>query len=196
MRNQNNKNKIEYYYTNNRYFDYFINTETYKDIYKSKEAILSLILALITTVMINMLISSLPTSETSEKIIDLLTLSIGSMVGLLGFIIGGLALIVGSIGKKMMNVINSSGNFKELLGIIFRFYFIGSILGISIVINIFTYLIVLFPYCFNQWLSIVLVVINSYAFFFSLISSIMLMGSCIRLMTLQYAIEESQKDEW
>ncbi|ALF50663.1 hypothetical protein [Enterococcus faecium] len=195
MRNQNNKNKIEYYYTNNRYFDYFINTETYKDIYKSKEAILSLILALITTVMINMLISSLPTSETSEKIIDLLTLSIGSMVGLLGFIIGGLALIVGSIGKKMMNVINSSGNFKELLGIIFRFYFIGSILGISIVINIFTYLIVLFPYCFNQWLSIVLVVINSYAFFFSLISSIMLMGSCIRLMTLQYAIEESQKDE-
>ena len=117
------------------------------------------------------------------------------MVGLLGFIIGGLALIVGSIGKKMMNVINSSGNFKELLGIIFRFYFIGSILGISIVINIFTYLIVLFPYCFNQWLSIVLVVINSYAFFFSLISSIMLMGSCIRLMTLQYAIEESQKDE-
>lgn len=194
MRNQNN-NKIEYYYTNNRYFDYLINTKTYKDFYKSKEAIFSLLFAVITTVMINMLISSLPASEMNEKIIDLLTLSIGSMVGLLGFIIGGLALIVGSIGKKMMNAIDNSGNFKELLGIIFRFYFIGSILGASIVINIFTYLIVLFPYCFNKYLSFLLIIINSYLFFFSLISSIMLMGSCIRLMTLQYAIEEAQEDE-
>ncbi|WP_267635161.1 hypothetical protein [Enterococcus faecium] len=168
-----------------------MSTETYKDLYRSKEAVISIILSSVLTLFVSMLIYLSPTIETNEQLISLLTLAVGSIVGLLGFIIGGLALIVGSIGKKMIGVINDSGNFIELLGIVFRFYFIGSVLGASVIIHIFTYLIILLPFDYNLILSIVMTFFNGYAFFFSLISSIMLMGSCIRLMLLQYALDKN-----
>ncbi|EGP4716674.1 hypothetical protein M4I74_01455 [Enterococcus faecium] len=191
MGRRNNKKNIEDFYSQNRYIDYLLSTETYKDLYRSKEAVISIILSSVLTLFVSMLIYLSPTIETNEQLISLLTLAVGSIVGLLGFIIGGLALIVGSIGKKMIGVINDSGNFIELLGIVFRFYFIGSVLGASVIIHIFTYLIILLPFDYNLILSIVMTFFNGYAFFFSLISSIMLMGSCIRLMLLQYALDKN-----
>ncbi|MFK4953033.1 hypothetical protein VNN37_00265 [Lactococcus garvieae] len=179
---------IEYFYKHNRYFDFLKCTKIYKDIYKSKEAFVCVCLSLISTVFILYLVFFNPIPDSSDKLIDLLTLLIGSVIGLLGFLIGGLALIVGSIGSKLINVINESGKFVELLGIVYRFYFLGSILGAAVLIHLFSYLTLLVPLQFNFILTTIFAFLNSYAFFFSLTSSIMLMGSCIRLMILQYSL--------
>ena len=187
---KNNKGKIDYYYTKNSFFDFLKNTDTYKDIYWYKEALFCLILSCLVTYMLYSLISISPTEQTSEQLRDLLGILIGSLVGLLGFVIGGLALIVGSIGKKMIDFISSQEQFSELLGIVFRFYYIGAVLGITTIIHLVSYIILLLPENFNFILSLIFLLINSYTFLFSLISSIMLMGSCIKLMLLQYRIND------
>ncbi|MFK5276835.1 hypothetical protein ACI3RH_08150 [Lactococcus lactis] len=184
---------IEYYYSHNRYLDFLKSTKVYKDLYRSKEALLCILLSILATSFIVYIVYLNPTKDSSDKLLNLLTLSIGSITGLLGFIIGGLALIVGSIGKKLIDTINDSGKIVELLSIVYRFYFLGSILGGAITIHLFSYLLLLIPFEFNFIFLFCIVLISSYAFFFSLTSSIMLMGSCIRLMILQYSIESTNK---
>lgn len=186
---EKNKNKIEYFFEKNRYIDFLINTKTYKDIYCSKEAAISLVLALISTGILFKVVSESPTKTTSDILINLLGILIGAVVGLLGFVIGGLALIVGSIGRKMIMIISESEQFTELLSIVFRFYFIGSILGMATITHLITYIVLLLPYKFNLMFVLIFLFFNSYIFFFSLLSSIMLMGTCIRLMLLQYKFE-------
>jgi hypothetical protein len=190
---QNNKGKIEYYYSKNSFFDFLKNTDTHKDLYWSKEAFFCLILSCFVTYLLFSLISISPTEQTSEQLRNLLGILIGALVGLLGFVIGGLALIVGSIGKKMIDFISSKEQFSELLGIVFRFYYIGSILGAATVIHLVSYIVLLLPTNFNFVLSVIALFLNSYAFLFSLLSSIMLMGSCIKLMLLQYRINDILK---
>ncbi|MEQ7028504.1 hypothetical protein [Enterococcus gallinarum] len=187
---ERNKGKIEFYYTNNSFCDFLKNTETYKDLYWSKEAFFCFLFSCVITYVLLSFICESPTEQTSEQLRDLLAILIGSLVGLLGFVIGGLALIVGSIGKKMIEFVSSQDQFSELLGIIFRFYYIGVVLGIATIIHLVSYIILLLPENFNFILSLVFLLLNSYAFLFSLISSIMLMGSCIKLMLLQYRFND------
>lgn len=195
MKEKENKNNIQYYFDKNRYFDMLKSTKVYKDIYWSKECFFSILF----TILILFLFKNMPiesfTKELSDKLSDLLGVLIGSIFGMLGFVIGGLALIVGSIGKKMIDKINNDEKFNSLLGIIFRFYFVGSILALTALTQIFTYIILMFPSEFEKKLTCFLIFINSYLFIFSLISSVMLMGSCIRLMILQYYYEEEDKDK-
>lgn len=190
---KNKGKKIEYFYDNNSFFDFLKNTDTHRDLYRSKEAFFCFLFSCIITYVLSLLIRDFPTEQTSEQLRELLGILIGSLVGLLGFVIGGLALIVGSIGRKMIKFINSQDQFSELLGIVFRFYFIGFILGTTTLIHLVSYIILLLPENFNIFFSIIFLLINSYAFLFSLSSSIMLMGSCIRLMLLQYKIHDNLK---
>jgi len=186
---EKNKNKIEFFFEKNRYIDFLKNTKTYKDIYFSKEALISFILAIISSGILFKVVSGVPTQGTSDMLVSLLSVLIGAIVGLLGFVIGGLALIVGSIGRKMIMIISEAEQFTELLSIVFRFYFIGSVLGVATIIHLMTYLILLLPYQFNLIFVAIFLFLNSYVFFFSLLSSIMLLGTCIRLMLLQYKFD-------
>ena len=190
MRTQEeNKERIEYYYSKNRYIDFLLNTKTYRDIFWSKECLVSFIVSVLIMLLFYLMPLNIYDHEFSQKLSDLLGILIGSIVGLLGFVIGGLALIVGSIGKKMIDKISNENSITELLGIIFRFYYIGSILAFTVLIHILTYIILFYPYSFNVILTMCLFFLNSYLFIFSLVSSVMLMGSCIRLMILQYYFE-------
>lgn len=186
---EENKEKIEYYYGKNRYVDFLLNTKTYRDIFWSKECLVSFIVSILIMLLFCLIPLNIYDHEFSQKLSDLLGILIGSIVGLLGFVIGGLALIVGSIGKKMIDKISNGNSITELLGIIFRFYYIGSILAFTVLIHILTYIILFYPYNFNVILTMCLIFLNSYLFIFSLVSSVMLMGSCIRLMILQYYFE-------
>lgn len=184
--NQKNNKKLSFYVNNDRYFDYLKNTKTYKDLYCSKEALFSVLFTVIVILFINNIIFTNPQEETTERLLNFVGILIGSVVGLLGFVIGGLALIVGSIGKKLIETIDDANKFDSLMSIIFRFYFVGSVLGLTVIIQIITFLILLTSYDFNYWLTLGIVFLNGFFFTFSLLASIMLMGSCIRLMVLQY----------
>lgn len=175
-----------------------ISTNKLKDVYHSKEAAVSFILATIFTAITGLIIK-FSVTNISDKLLDLLGIQIGAQIGLLGFLIGGAALLTGSISIDMIKKIDISKAFHQLLALLVPFYLLGVILGVSLLISIFTYLVILIELPFNIGLTAFLSFINYYFLFFSLISSIMLLGTCIRIFILRYKLEsvviKNNKDE-
>lgn len=177
------KISIEDFYKKNSFIDMLLTSKKYKDLYWSKEAFISLLLSLITTALIFFMTDA---PNFIDKIFNVLSIIIGGMFGLLGFTIGGLALIVGSIGIEIIQKINKLNKFKSLLSIVFMFYFVGAITGVAIVLLFLSYLILCLPFAFDLHIFLVITFIDGYLCYFTLIYSVMLLGSCIRLMILNY----------
>lgn len=183
-------NTAEDYYVvdNQRLLPLIISTNKLKDVYRSKEAILSYLLSLCFTLFIMFVIKA-SNENISDKILELLGIQMGTLLGILGFLIGGAALLTGSISIDMMKTIDKNKKFHQLLALIVPFYLLGVLVGISFFISLFIYLIVLTDFPFNFILVFLLAYINFYFLFFTLISSIMLLGTCIRIFILRYKLE-------
>lgn len=197
---ENNHDKpnldLDYFTKHDRFFDFFKNTDVRKDIYSSKESAISIVLDMIFLVIL--IVAMLKTSDVAillNGIKDLLGLVVGGLFGMLGFIIGGLALVVGTLNVKEVKVINEKNGFSSLLGILFRFYFVGVITAITIFLSIITYIILLIEAQFCWVLFILFALTLIYFVIFSIISSVMLMGSCIRLLFVKIKVSDVKTKE-
>ena len=83
MRTQEeNKERIEYYYSKNRYIDFLLNTKTYRDIFWSKECLVSFIVSVLIMLLFYLMPLNIYDHEFSQKLSDLLGILRGSIVGL------------------------------------------------------------------------------------------------------------------
>lgn len=108
------------------------------------------------------------------------------LLGLLGFIISGLAIISGTIGNKITTKIIQENKYKSLLSILFSFVYIGRLIGILIVVLITAYYLTSVPMSFNTYLFIGFVFILSYSLFFSVFFAVSLLITCINIFQLSY----------
>lgn len=177
---------------NQRLLPLIFSTNKFKDIYCSKEALISFVMSVIFTLFVSFVIKTSSENPT-DRILDLLGIQIGTLLGLLGFLIGGAALLTGSISIDMMKVIDKHQKFHQLLALLVPFYLLGVIVGISFFISVFIYLVVLTNFPFNFFMIFIFSLFNFYFLFYSLISSIMLLGTCIRIFILRYKIENIEK---
>ncbi|MFS1004894.1 hypothetical protein ACFC9A_01770 [Enterococcus casseliflavus] len=187
------KTADDYYNVENqRLLPLIFSTNKFKDIYFSKEAFISFIMSVIFTLFVSFVIKTSSENPT-DRILDLLGIQIGTLLGLLGFLIGGAALLTGSISIDMMKVIDKNQKFHQLLALLVPFYLLGVMVGISFFISVFIYLAVLTNFPFNFFMIFIFALLNFYFLFYSLISSIMLLGTCIRIFILRYKIENIEK---
>ncbi|MUO32846.1 hypothetical protein [Enterococcus gallinarum] len=177
---------------NQRLLPLIFSTNKFKDIYCSKEALISFVMSVIFTLFVSFVIKTSSENPT-DRILDLLGIQIGTLLGLLGFLIGGAALLTGSISIDMMKVIDKHQKFHQLLALLVPFYLLGVMVGISFFISVFIYLVVLTNFPFNFFMIFIFSLFNFYFLFYSLISSIMLLGTCIRIFILRYKIENIEK---
>ncbi|MFD1431881.1 hypothetical protein [Lacticaseibacillus yichunensis] len=180
--------KSKDFLTENRFINYLIATKMYKEMYRSKEGIISILLAVITTGYYCYLSSVISADSLTEALNSLLSYVLGGGFGLLGFLVGGLGILIGSISDEMIEVIDNGGMFQSLLGIVFRFYFDGAILFGVITCCIVDLSLLLLPgsfslvwFCIAGW-------ITAYCFWYALMLSVMLLGTSIRLMVLRHSI--------
>lgn len=203
------KKDIRVYYKENRFWDLLKRSQKYKDLYNSKEALVSLLLSIITLSFfmhvllekrtIDLLIwmnfsieNGLNVIETVRLIQSLLPTIIGGYFSLLGFSIGALAILTGTLGNKIISNVNDDGKIKHLMNVIFTFYFSGSLMGFSLVLLIFSYLATFTEILINVGVFVSWVLIVSYIVYFSIIYAIMLFGTCIRLFLLGYKYYDEQ----
>lgn len=137
------------FYKNDRFMDYLFKTEVYKEAYKSKEGIVSIILAFICLMLILISVNFSAFSVVQNALFVLLGIILGGAFGLLGFLVGGLGILIGSISDEMISIIDKNNSFESLLAIVFRFYYDGAILAILILFCIFDYLILMLPFDVN-----------------------------------------------
>lgn len=114
-------------------------------------------------------------------------LNVGSaLLGMLGFIVGGLAIISGTVNSKITRHIDNGGKFDKLLAILFSFYFIGSIVGTLIVLYYISYFVV------SVNVNIVLPVyyclgfVLTYGLVYAVFYSVSLLGTCINMFVINY----------
>ncbi|MCA1215907.1 hypothetical protein HUN88_04080 [Bacillus amyloliquefaciens] len=185
---KNDKRDIDYYYQKNRFFNILFSTKKYNDLWRSKEALVSLVLSLgITLLLWCVLITSKSENETFIEVSrSLLPVILGGFFSLLGLTIGGLAIITGTIEEEIISKIREKRKFQSLISIIYNFYFCGALIGFSMVLSILAYIITYMELDFNMFFFLIGSLLFNYFLFFSIIYSVMLLGTCIRIFLLRY----------
>ena len=188
------KKKSEDFLTADRFLDYLKATKVYKEIWSSKEGIISAVLSIFMMFFLGFIFTCIPKYNPTEDLLSVLGIIISGSFGLLGFLVGGMALIVGSISDDMLDIIDKGEQFPALLSIVFRFYYDGAIIGLLILVSLVSYFMLMLPMLYRKFFVYFLGFINSYLFFYTLLLSVMLLGTSIRLMILRHAlVKKNQK---
>lgn len=114
----------------------------------------------------------------------ILTALIGGLLGLLGFLITGLSILVSLITKKAIDKIDDANNAEHLLRLLFSFYFSGSLIAVSIFLSIMDYLILKINLPYNDLVFISLSLVTAYLVVFSILYTVGLLGTCINIFLL------------
>ncbi|MGE7683894.1 hypothetical protein [Peribacillus simplex] len=117
---------------------------------------------------------------------DILLNATFGLLGMLGFIISGLAIISGTIGYKVTRQMVIEEKFKSLLSILFSFFYIGRFVGILIIFFISSYFSLGIRLPFNVYLYIIVCLALSFSLFFATFFSVSLLGTCINMFVLNY----------
>lgn len=188
----NKSPQLQEFYDKNRFLDLLIKTRKYRDLIWSKEAFFCAVISIvITSIAVCIIDNNEPIGKVHQIIPiaqSLLTLIIGGFFSLLGFIIGGLALITGTISERVIREVDKEGNIEELISVIFNFYFSGMVTGLTLVFTIMNYLITFIQLPFNFPVFLVATFILVYMIVFSIVYAVMLLGTCIRILLLRYHV--------
>lgn len=188
---ERNKRDFKYYRSNNRFFGLLKDSKKYKNLWSPKEGLASLIITVFLTMLVWFVLKSYDLSNSVEvdkiftNIRSIILTFIGGFLSVLGFTIGGLALITGTISENVLRNIEKDDKEESLVNVIFIFYFSGFLNGLNVLILSSVYLVSLFNLPVSPWLFITITAPVIYLLFFSLIYSIMLLGTCIRIFLLR-----------
>ena len=111
---------------------------------------------------------------------------IGPSIGMLGFIIAGVAILTGAANNNIIKNINRDKKTKAFILVMFSFYFISVILGLSIGLFVFDYILTWINNGINSIAVAIFALISCYLLSFSIIYSIALLGSCIKMLLVIY----------
>ncbi|PZT54116.1 hypothetical protein [Paenibacillus silvae] len=202
---KSNPDEITFYFSENRFMTLLKESKKYRDLYYSKEALLSFFLSVI-TVFFLIIAARGESSFSISKIIDLqnhqltqngvenvvdlaknlLNFNLAGLFGLLGFIIGGLSILSGTLSSKVIDTINDEGKIRHLISLMFSFYFAGAIIGVTLVVSILTYISLYTPYVMNLYVLFFWSFFVCYLSYFTIIVSIMLLGTSLRFFLLNH----------
>jgi len=178
----------------NRFHQYLLATKKYTDLFWSKEAFLNFIL---TVFISSLLMKSAMYSELEaiSLVNSIIPVFIGGLLTILGLSLSGLAIVTATLGDKFLTTIIKAKKLDSLFSIIFNFYFAGFIIGLTVVILTISYVLLSFKTDFSLPTYFIFSFISIYLVFFSVIYSIMLLGTCIRLFLTKYTVLKKEDEE-
>ena len=117
------------------------------------------------------------------------------LLGLLGFLVSGLAIISGTVSNKVASNIDAEGKFNSLISILFSYYFVGAVIAGLVAVFIGTYFIISLEVPLYKFTYIILNLVLSYGFFFVLFSSVSLLGTSIDIFRISYLYSKEEKTQ-
>ncbi|WP_310854802.1 hypothetical protein [Paenibacillus taichungensis] len=162
--------------------------------FRKFESYISLIFSLVFTVIVYFYVSSNSEVEyITSNTKDIVLYTIFGLLGMLGFIISGLAIISGTIGHNVTKNIIKAKKFNSLLKIMFSFNYLGHLLGFLIVVFIFIYFILSINSPFVKWAYISISAMLSYAIFFVIFFAISLLKTCLDIFVINYLYSDEEE---
>lgn len=175
--------KVEDYFSTKetRFFTLLLKTEKWKELYSQAESMASIVISMGFIVFVYFVYHNIEFNKFINMIMQIMQILIGAATGMLGFIISGLAIFTGTITDKLVKAIDSDEKIDGLVGILFSFYFIGAIIGFSILVYIVSYVLLWIDLPFALCPFFIISIVVSYLFTFSILYSVSLLGTCIRM---------------
>lgn len=191
-----NETLIDYFYKTKHtgFISLLISSRKYEELYKSKEALISLIVSMASSIIWFKIFNYVNIYEFNEIIRSITMTIFASLIGMLGFAISGLAILTGTITNKIISKINDNELIRHLISILYSFYFIGAFIGTSIIAFIIMYLMSFPDILATNFSVVTLSFILSYLFCFSIFYSIALLGTCLRIFLLGYKFTHDDKE--
>ncbi len=121
---------------------------------------------------------------------DLVLYATFGLLGVLGFLISGLAIIASSVGKKITKNIITVGNLESLLAVLYSFKYIGTIIGFQIISFVIAYILLYVESKLYTSLFLIYFFVTSYLFVFTVFYIISLLRTCIDVFILSYNYSE------
>lgn len=164
----------------------------YKDVYdfKSIEAVVSLVGSIIITITIAIVISHANIYDVNT-LIRSLTKDIGiALIGLLGFVVTGLAILTSAISNKIMNIITKKNKLEIIIRILSSFYLLSFIIASVVLLSLFFYIISFLNMDINLIFLIITTLVLSYLIIFIFFYAVSLVGNCIQIFKIINMIDD------
>lgn len=182
----------EFDYNETKFWKLLRTTNKWKELYNQVESIYALLISFVMIAILWELFNSISFESFDQLIKEIVNIGLTTLIGLLGFIISGIAIFTGTITNKLVRNIDDDNKAVSLIGILFSFYYIGVVIGITVVMYIIMYL---FSYSYIT-ISVakigIIGFILSYFYFYSLFYSISLIGTCLKLFFVSYKFSDKE----
>lgn len=158
----------------------------YKDIFylKSIEVIVSLLSSIFFVAIILIVINNSSYDDINNLIRSLTKDVAIALIGLLGFIVTGLAILTSAISNKLMNIVYQKKKIHIIEKILLSFYFLGLVIGVTILLDLILYVISFLNIEINIILLAIVTFISAYLVTFILFYSIALIGNCVQIFNI------------
>lgn len=189
--------KIENYFevSKTSYYALLKSSGKWKELFKEKEAMASLILSVIATISLYLICGQTFGAKFNELIRNISIDVSMALIGLLGFTISGLAIFTGTITNKLVKSIDDDEKGNYIINILYSFYFIGGIDACEIIILLTIYLISYIDKPFYVEITYIITFIVIYLFLFIILYSVSLLGTCINLFLVSYKYYLEEKKD-
>lgn len=188
-------NKIEKYYEYNSFYSLLKNNFSIKSVFCSPEFRISICLSLFSIILFKAIYTNTGITEFKEMISSS-SLSISmAFIGMLGFTISGLAIMSGTIGNKVIELMNDRDHIDNLIGVLFSFYYLGTLLVVSVVMFLVIYFISFLNIYISQNYFLLISTIVIFIFLYTILTGVSLLGTCINMFVLNYKFSTEQDNK-
>lgn len=192
INNSHRKDSVRYWILARGFWEYFFATRKYVELYKTKTGVLAIVFSLFASIIICHSLDFDIDGHLAQTFQGAIINIISGLLGLLGFVVGGLALTSGTIDTNTITIIVRNGKISNLMGLLYSFCFHGSMVIFSILLLSFTFLVSTLPYSeidkfiANRTVLFTLSMIIVYFCTFSVLYSLTILMTCLRLFLLRY----------
>ncbi len=155
---------------------------------KKKQIYIPLVFSVLISIFIYSL--QLDDNQINELLKNFSLYMFSSFIGILGFLIGGMAIITGTLNTKIIEIVEKNDFVEEIKGILFSFYFIGAFVLMNIISYIILYFLAFSSYPISNFYIISITGIFTFFTLFVLFYCFSLISTCISMVTIIHKLSK------
>ncbi|WP_097026166.1 hypothetical protein [Clostridium peptidivorans] len=173
-------------------FSRIVRYKKYRDIYNTNtmEVRVSLISSIIITMLITLVFNQANIVDINNLMREMTKEIAIVLIGFLGFVISGLAILTSAISNKFINILKKQDRINVIEKILLSFYLLGIIVGVDIISSLIMYITTYSTYSYNIFCIGICSFLYTYTIVFIIFYSIALIGNCIEIFKIINMVDE------
>ena len=166
------------------FYNFAQKTKKYKELWKSNSGKVAIVLAFIVVGLFYAINNSSNNHTLLGIYRTILLFMIPSLIGMLGFLIAGLALMASIITDRAVKNIDKICKIDKLAGILYSFYFEAGVTAGCVILMLIAYIVTYYPVNICNLIAYCCIFVIVYFVAFSVLYAVSLIGTCLNFFFL------------